>query len=165
MKQEWMPGNNIKNGINGESEKRFLGLLKTKEDDISVINHYKCSAKIYHIIHRKNGCSHHNHETVPGYTGWDTSWPGGDQWRCTERILVAVEGIDGRAWARGDWRCTKGGGGVERSPKWRRRVHGWSWCWAPNSWRTAWDRGCCRRRPVLRGRTARKIQINKIGTL
>lgn len=99
-------------------------------------------------------------KVIPGYTRWDTSWPGGDLWGCTEGILEAVEGIDRWSWARGNWWCTKGRGGVERSSKGRRRVHGWSWCWAPNSRRTARDCSCCRMWPALRGRAARMIWVN-----
>lgn len=44
-----------------------------------------------------------------GNTGWDAGWPGGDLWRCAEGILVAVESVDGWAWARRDWWCPEGG--------------------------------------------------------
>lgn len=95
-------------------------------------------------------------KSIPWHTRWDTSWPGGDLWGCTEGILAAVKGIDGWPRSRWDWWCTKGRRGVKRSSKGRRRIHGRSWCWAPNSRRAVRGRGCRRRWPALRCWAARK---------
>lgn len=50
----------------------------------------------------------HSSKSIPWHTRWDTSWPGGDLWGCTEGILDAVKGIDGWPGSGWDWWCTKG---------------------------------------------------------
>lgn len=101
-------------------------------------------------------------EIVPGHTGWDASWPWRDLWWCAEGILTAVEGIDWWSWAWGDGRCTESWRGIEWSSKGRGRVHGRSWCWAPNSRRTAGGLGSCRSRSSLRRRAKRQALEMKL---
>lgn len=114
-----------------------------------------------------------NLKSIPWNARWDTSWPGGDLWGCTEGIQAAVKGIDGWPRSRWDGWGTEGRRGVKRSSKRRRRIHGRSWRCAPNCRRAVRGRGCRGSQPALRCWAARKTwfkwmlqhapQLNKKG--
>lgn len=103
-----------------------------------------------------------NLKSIPWNTRWDTSWPGGDLWGCAEGILAAVKSIDGWPRSRWDWWRTKGRRGVKRSSERRRRIHGRSWCCAPNCRRAVRGRGCRGSWPALRCWAARKTWLKWI---
>lgn len=135
-----------------------VNLKKVERDETSVT---KCQKNNNNIsVHKlKTVLITSLREAIPGYTGRNASRPGRDLWGCTERIQTAVKGIGGLTWARGDWGGTKGRRWIEWCSKGRGRVHGWSWCRAPDSRRTAGGCRCGRGRPALRSWAERQIHM------